>query len=157
MLDGMELSLGRFGEENVREAFASGRDFFYKADDIDSLARLAGVDATGLAATVDSFNRGQAQGSDALGRRHMPLPLVRAPYYALKLHGWYLTTFSGLAVNGQLQVIREDGSAVGNLFAAGEILGTGNLSGKAYCGGMLVTPALTFGRLLGQKMLDFVA
>lgn len=158
MFRDMALSLGGFGgfgEEEVRAAFASGRDFFYRAESLDGLAAAAELDAAGLAATVERFNRGQAQGNDDFGRKHLPLPIARAPYYAIKLHGWYLTTFAGLAVNDRLQVLRQDGTPVGNLYAAGEILGTGNLSGKAYCGGMLVTPALTFGRLLGQKLLRF--
>jgi fumarate reductase flavoprotein subunit len=36
------------------------------------------------------------------------------------------------------------------LYAAGEVLGTAATSGHAFCGGMLLTPALTFGRLLGE-------
>ena len=39
--------------------------------------------------------------------------------------------------------------------AEGELLGAGQFMGRSYCGGMLVTPALTFGRLLGQRMLKF--
>ena len=33
------------------------------------------------------------------------------------------------------------------------LLGTGQLMGNSYCGGMTVTPSLTFGRLLGQKFM----
>ena len=58
-------------------------------------------------------------------------------------------------MDDSLRVIREDGSAIPNLYAAGELLGAGVFMGRSYCGGMLVTPALTFGRLLGQKILDF--
>ena len=66
-----------------------------------------------------------------------------------------MTTFAGIAVNKNLEVIKQDGSPVGNLYAAGEVLGTGATSGRAICGGMLVTPAITFGKLLGERILEF--
>jgi predicted oxidoreductase len=69
------------------------------------------------------------------------------------MQGWTLVSFAGLAVNEQLQVVRPNGQAVGNLFAAGEIIGAGATSGSAYTNGMLVTPAITFGRLLGERFL----
>ena len=35
--------------------------------------------------------------------------------------------------------------------------GTGQLMGNSYCGGMTVTPSLTFGRLMGQKFFQLEA
>ncbi|MEM6576767.1 MAG: FAD-binding protein, partial [Pseudomonadota bacterium] len=128
---------------------------FYKADSIEQLAKAAGIDAAGLAATVADYNRGQADGRDSLGRQHLPLPIAEPPFYAVQLQSWLLTSFAGVAVDDRLRVIREDGSPVANLYAAGELLGSGQFNGRSYCGGMLVTPALTFGRLLGEKLLDF--
>ena len=69
------------------------------------------------------------------------------------MQGWTLVSFAGLAVNERLEVIRTDGRPVGGLFAAGEVLGAGATSGHAYTNGMLVTPAITFGRLLGERFL----
>ncbi len=66
-----------------------------------------------------------------------------------------MTSTVGLAVNGDLNVIREGGDPIPNLYAAGELLGSGQTMGRAACGGMMITPALTFGRLLGDRMLDF--
>ena len=56
-------------------------------------------------------------------------------------------------MNDRLQVVRRDGTAIANLFAAGEILGAGATQGQAFCGGMMITPALTFGRLLGGRII----
>ena len=63
----------------------------------------------------------------------------------------------GLAVNDQLQVIRPDGSAIPGLWAAGELLGASQTMGRAVCGGMMATPALTFGRLLGQSLIPLTS
>jgi fumarate reductase flavoprotein subunit len=87
----------------------------------------------------------------------MPLPIAKAPFYAIQLQSWLLTGYAGLAVNKELQVVREDATPIPGLYAAGELLGTGAFMGRSYCGGMVVTPALTFGRLLGQSMLEFPA
>ena len=59
----------------------------------------------------------------------------------------------GLKVNTRLEVIREDGTPITGLYAAGESLGQGAMMGSSFCGGMLVTPALTFGKMLGQHLL----
>ena len=67
--------------------------------------------------------------------------------------GCAISSAVGLAVDGQLRVTRPDGRPIDNLYAAGEMLGSSQTMGKAACGGMMVTPAMTFGRLLGQKIL----
>jgi fumarate reductase flavoprotein subunit len=131
------------------------RKFFYKADTLSDLATLASIAPEGLVATVAAYNESQASGHDPLGRQHMPMPIAKAPFYAIKLHSWKFMSFGGLAVDRELRVIREDGSPIRNLYAAGEMLGSGVTMGRSHCGGMCVTPALTFGRLLGQKMLPF--
>ena len=149
---------GPLTEEDVDEAFNTSWPMFYKADSIPALAASAGIDAHGLAGTVSAYNQAQQSGKDqAFGREYMPLPLAEPPFYAIELRSWFLTGFAGLAVNKDLQVIREDETPVPGLYAAGELLGTGAFMGRSYCGGMLVTPALTFGRLLGESMLEFPA
>ena len=55
-------------------------------------------------------------------------------------------------MNKDLQVVTRENRAVPNLYAAGEVLGA-STGGKAHTSGASVTPALTFGRLLGQKIL----
>ena len=80
-------------------------------------------------------------------------PNSRAPFYSIKTQATTVTSAVGLAVDGQLRVVREDGSVIPGLYAAGELLGAGALQGKAYSGVMMVTPSLTFGRLLGSRIL----
>jgi len=144
-------------QEEVVEAFADDTPMFYKANTIQELAKKAGINPDGLQNTVGRYNEGQATGKDPLGRKYMPLPIVKPPYYAIRLQSWLLTTYAGLAVNGELNVIRQDGTPIPNLYAAGELLGGGQLFGRAVIGGMMVTPALTFGRLLGQRLITFGA
>ena len=130
-------------------------DFFYKGDSVEDLAKHAGVNAKGLAETIAAYNAAQASGNDALGRKSMPAPIATAPYYAIMAHSWSFLSFGGIAVDDELRVIRQDGKPIPNLYAAGEVIGAGQTMGKSHCGGMCVTPALTFGRLLGERMLKF--
>lgn len=146
---------GPWTQDDVHTAFDSGMAMFYKADTVEELAQAAGISSAGLKQTVADYNLGQANNEDAFGRKHLPLPIKQGPFYALQLQSWGLTGFAGIAVDDQLRVIREDRTPIANLYAAGELLGGGAFMGRSYCGGMFVTPALTFGRLLGQKLLTF--
>jgi fumarate reductase flavoprotein subunit len=147
-----------WNHENTLQALEKGNvPMFYRGDTVAALAAKAGVDANGLVATIEAYNRAQAGGRDALGRKYLPLPIAKAPFYAIQLRSWNLTSYGGLAVDGKLRVVRKDGTPIRNLYAAGELLGMGQLMGKAVCGGMSVTPALALGRLLGHEILRFEA
>lgn len=137
----------------VRDA-CNDHPMFSSADSIGELAVHAGLHPRNLQATIDAYNAARANDRvDPLGLRHRPLAIAKPPYYAIRMQGWTLVSFAGLAVNARLQVIEPDGRPVANLYAAGEIIGAGATSGNAYTNGMLVTPAITFGRLLGERFL----
>ncbi|MEQ9444011.1 MAG: FAD-binding protein [Rhodospirillaceae bacterium] len=139
-------------QDQVKGAFGSTYSF-YKGQSLAELAAAAGIDAKGLKDTVDLYNYGIGAGHDVFARKHCPLPIGKPPFYAIRAQGCAITGAAGLAVDTDLRVIRRDGSAIPGLYAAGEILGAGVLQGNAYVGGMMVTPALTFGKLLGEKIL----
>jgi fumarate reductase flavoprotein subunit len=142
----------RWDTEQTRTAFGK-HHMLTRANTLSELARWAGVNARGLEASVAAYNAAQASGQDpAFGRTHMPVPIAKPPFYAVRLQGYSILTYGGLAVDKGLRVQRRDGSVVPNLYAAGELLGKGSLSGHAYVGGMSLTPALTFGRLIAQRM-----
>jgi fumarate reductase flavoprotein subunit len=69
------------------------------------------------------------------------------------MQGWTPVSTVGLAVDGNLRVVTEAGAPIPNLYAAGEVIGAGATSGNAFVGGAILTPALTFGMLLGASML----
>ena len=150
------LSARRWTFDEYLELFNS-HDFFYKADTVEGLGEAAGFDAKGLVATVAEYNAGQGRGHDKLGRKHLPAPIAKPPYYSILTHSWSFVSFGGVAVDDDLRVIRPDNTPIQGLYAAGEAIGAGQTQGRSQCGGMCLTPALTFGRLLGQKMLKFAA
>jgi fumarate reductase flavoprotein subunit len=142
-----------FSPDEIRAAAEAGEPMFYVADTIEALAKKAGLPAEAVAQTVADYNEAQANGLDAFGRQHMPRGVTKGPFYAIRSQAMSVSSTVGLKVNENLEVIREDGSAIPGLYAAGESLGQGAMMGSSFCGGMLVTPALTFGRLLGQRLL----
>lgn len=125
----------------------------WKADSIDELATKAGIDPKGLVDTVDAFNDYAISGSDKeFGRSDFKFRVAKPPYYAILTHAISLLSFGGLKVDKNLQVQNEFGNPINGLYAAGEILGAATTSGKAFCGGMLLTPALAFGKWLGERL-----
>ncbi len=146
---------GPFRADDEKRAFAEHAPMFFRADDLGTLATKAGIEPGGLIDTVSAYNRGRADGRDTLGRQHMPLPIETGPFYAVQLSSWNLLSYAGLGVDGRLRVTRPDGAPIPNLYAAGELLGMGQLMGNSLPGGMSVMPAITFGRLLGKEFIEF--
>lgn len=125
----------------------------HAATTLPELAGVAGIDPAGLASTVAGYNAGVAAEADPeFGRAHLPAPIAVPPFYALRNHGVTLITFSGVDVDGDLRVRRADGRPIAGLYAAGEVIGAAATSGNSFCGGMVLTPALTFGHLLGGRL-----
>lgn len=136
-----EVAMNRFGSHPG----------YQRADSLPELARSTGIDEATLTRTIETYNRGVATGEpDPMNRVHRPLPIAEPPFYAVRHVGWSIVGFAGLAVDDELRVLNEAGQPIPNLYAAGEILGLGATSGNSFVGGMSVTPAMTFGRLLGQ-------
>lgn len=147
----------RWSREEMQQSFAEDAHAFKQAETLVELAEKAGLDAGGLAASVSDYNSGLGAATDGLGRVHRPLPIQQGPFYAVRSQASQIIGFAGLAVDERLRVRRTDGPPIPNLYAAGELLGAGQLMGKCYFGGMMVTPALTFGRLLGQELISLEA
>lgn len=129
------------------------RPGLFVADSIAALAEQAGIDADALQATVERYNDDVRRNRpDELGRNARPTTIDHPPYYALRNHGITLVTFAGVDVDPELRVRRADGSLVPGLYALGEVIGAAATMGNSFCGGMCVTPALTFARLLGPRL-----
>jgi fumarate reductase flavoprotein subunit len=133
-------------------AEAQRGSFAWSAPDLATLAARAGLDAGGLEQTVAAFNAAVASGEDPLGRTALHAPLDTPPFHAFRSDATVFVSFGGLAVDEELRVLDDAGRPIPGLHAAGEIIGAGTTSGNAFCSGMLLTPALAFGRLLGLRL-----
>ena len=120
-----------------------------KADTLEALAEAMGVPVDTLVQTIRTYNEGAKAGKDAMGKNKDYLASVeKAPYYGVKLYGKTMGTFAGVKTNDSFQVLREDGSVINNLYAAGENANK-VLYNQVYMSGSAVQFALTSGRLAG--------
>lgn len=114
-------------------------NFGVVADTIEDLARKAGIDPTGLCETVARFNENAEKGADPDFRRgeqpwgawmtgdktHKPNPnlgpLVKAPFYAVKLSRMGATGIpaAGLKIDCNANVVGWDEQPIPGLYAAG--------------------------------------
>lgn len=129
----------------------------FKANSIAELATQLKVDAAGLEATVRDFNAALAAGKLAelkparTATRRKPMPVNTAPFYGTPACAGITYTMGGVRINANAQVLREDGSAIAGLYAAGA--STGGLEGgpaAGYAGGLM--KALTFGMLAAEHV-----
>ena len=137
--------------ENFREHFAS-HPMFHSANTLEELATKAGIDPTGLARTVATYNASVDSGNDEFGRTYMPRKIESAPYYAIIHMGHSATSSVGIVTDDQCRVLKENGEPVPNLYAAGEVMGSGATLGAVFTPGMMLTPALALGRWLGLTL-----
>lgn len=125
----------------------------WSANSIEQLAEKIKVPISNLVTTVNAYNRAvKVQKDFSFGRTYLQHPILQGPFYALLVNAYALISFGGIKVNEKLQVVKKDSSIIENLFAAGEVIGAGTTSGNAFCGGMLLTPAISFGKWLGEHL-----
>lgn len=152
VLDEAPPLIPRWSREQLVAAF-NKHPMFSRGATLAELGVRAGIDPSALQKSIDVYNQAiDRSDPDPFGRTQRPVTIVRAPFYAIRSQTWTLKSYAGLAVNKNLQVITREGRAVPNLFAAGEVLGA-STGGKAHTNGASVTPALTFGQLLGQRII----
>jgi 3-oxosteroid 1-dehydrogenase len=149
-----------------RRWYAAGAVF--REDALAGLAAAISVDAEGLAKTVTRFNEFAAAGKDEdFGRgdsaydryygdpRRRPnpnlAPLDRPPFYAVRIVPGDLGTKGGLRTDSRARVLREDGTVIDGLYAAGNA--SASVMGRSYAGaGATIGPAMTFGYLAARAM-----
>jgi fumarate reductase flavoprotein subunit len=152
VLDEAPPLIGRWSREQLLDAF-NKHPMFHRGATWSELGVRAGVDPAGLQKTVATYNEAiEKQKPDPFKREHRPVALTRGPFYAIRSQTWTLKSYAGLGVNKDLQVTTKEGKVIPGLYAAGEVLGAAT-GGKAHTNGASVTPALTFGKLLGEKII----
>jgi 3-oxosteroid 1-dehydrogenase len=120
-----------------------------RADTLAGLAQQCGVDAAGLAASVERFNgfavggvdedfdRGQGDHDRYWGDyRHRPNPCLgtieKAPFYAIQVYPGDVGTSGGVVCDACARVLDVDGHVIPGLYAAGNI--TASVMGRTYPG-----------------------
>ncbi|MGW1611918.1 3-oxosteroid 1-dehydrogenase [Streptomyces sp. NPDC002285] len=144
----------------------------HKAWTLDALARSIGVPAAALRTTVDRFNSQARQGRDPDFKRGdsaydhyytdpsvLPnsclAPLWLPPFHAFRIVPGDLGTKGGLLTDTRARVLREDGSVIRGLYAAGNA--SSAVMGHSYAGaGSTIGPAMTFGYIAARDIAGSV-
>ncbi len=151
-----------------REYFDTG--LLTKANTLAELATELGMEPGALESTVEEFNGPAREGHDPLFGRGSTLhdryyadntvkpnpslgPLEKAPYYALRCEPGDLDTKGGLSCDEHARVLREDGSVIEGLYAAGNT--SAAVMGDTYPGaGATIGSAMTFAYLAAKFALS---
>lgn len=156
------------GSRKPADWFESG--FLKKADSIEELAGMIGVDAAALRATVDrfngfvaknhddDFNRGDRAYDKWLGdpfhdRNPSLGSISEGPYFAMAVVPGDVGTYGGVVTDEKARVLREDGSAIEGLYATG--ISTASVMGRVYPGaGASVGPSFVWGYVAARHALE---
>lgn len=134
---------------DFQQAEAAGA--ILSAETWPELAACMRVPAETLATTmaeVDRFKRGAA---DPFGRDFAGVEPLRPPFLAVRVTGALFHTQGGLVIDGAARVLREDGTALPNLFAAGgAAAGLSGSRAAGYLSGNGLLSAVALGSLAGR-------
>ncbi|MEX1419254.1 flavocytochrome c [Enterococcus sp. GC39] len=137
--------------------FYDQKGFVEKGETIEELAEKIGMPADTLKATIDTWNQDvNAKDDKQFGRTTgMEADLSTAPYYAIKIAPGIHHTMGGVKINTKTEVLREDGTPIKGLYAAGEL--TGGLHGQNRIGGNAIADIIIYGRQSGTQSAEFAS
>ncbi len=122
----------------------------------EELAKELDVDPTTFANTMETWNSYvEAKNDPDFGRTSFANPLNNGPYYAIKVTAGVHHTMGGVTINSDTEVLKEDGTSIPGLFAAGEV--TGGVHGANRLGGTAVADFVVFGRIAGDSAAAYAS
>ena len=131
------------------------RGLMISGESYEDLAKNLEIPAEAFAATMEKWNGYVAAKNDPdFGRTSFANPLDNGPYYAVKVTAGIHHTMGGLKIDTQTRVLKEDGTAIPGLYAAGEV--TGGVHGGNRLGGNAVADFVVFGRIAGEQAAEYV-
>ncbi|MFH5824559.1 FAD-dependent oxidoreductase [Georgenia sp. AZ-5] len=129
----------------------------FKADTLEDLAAIAGIERDGLVRTVERYNAAvRGESADEVGRTHLCngvgalMPIETGPFYAYPAKTLMTTTYGGLTITPQGQVTDVAGEVIEGLYAVGEV--TGGFHGAAYMTGTSLGKGAVFGRIIARHI-----
>lgn len=138
-----------------------GNGYLKRGATVADLAAACGIDAAGLARTLEAYNAAAAEGLDPeFGRGETPYnriqgaadnqpnpcvaPLGPGPFYAVRIVPGSLGTFAGLKTDAQARVLDDHDAPIPGLYAVGNDMSS-MMAGRYPAGGITLGPAMTFG------------
>jgi predicted oxidoreductase len=108
--------------KDIEEALATQKDCF-RADTLEKLSDILGIDRAGLLKTIADYNRYCEEGFDwgYYKPESTLIPFREGPYYAVS--GFMATdgAFGGVKVNPDMQAYAKDGGLIEGLYVTGDM------------------------------------
>lgn len=121
-----------------------------KADTLEELAELLGLDPEILKGAVEEWNATCAKGTDEDSiwpyRPEWLIPIEKAPYYGARIGGGIGKTFAGPRVTPKLEVVDKDAHVIPGLYA--HFLTAGGICGEASFNGTMFNTSIQGGNAL---------
>ena len=145
----------------TKEGFENGIQFIednnrvdnknvYKADTLEELAEMTGMDANTFVEQVNRYNEMCEKGVDEdLGQTTL-IPIGEGPYYAVDIKTITMGTIGGLKTDNDKHVLDKEGNAIDGLYAAGELI-NGKYFNQVYTSGCAQLLSLDSGIIAGRN------
>lgn len=135
------------GDPRLEKLVAAGS--IRKADSVEKLAQLIGLDPTKISSTVRAYRESVKAGKDeALGRKVLKDPFGGA-WYAAKIEPMIQGTFGGVKANPDTEVLTPEGKVIPGLYAIGECAANGLRGVNPQ------TANIVFGSIAGRRSAAF--
>ncbi|MFN8533325.1 MAG: FAD-dependent oxidoreductase [Dehalococcoidia bacterium] len=120
-----------------------------QAPSLGDLAAAFRIDGDALKRTLDDYQAARQAGRDRFGRT--TFADLQPPFYGIRVTAALLHTQGGLVVDQNARVLREDGTAIPNLYAGGgAAAGLSGHGASGYLSGNGLLTALGYGFLAGR-------
>lgn len=155
-----------FWDSKVQGRFLPPMYGVHRGDTVGEVAAKMGLDPCAAEATIAAYNAGVP---DDAGERFDPAHLdgvgtsgvtpVKSnwaqrldspPYFGIAMRPGITFTYMGVKVDAEARVQLQDGTALANVFAAGEIM-SGNVLSSGYLAGFGMTIGTVWGRIAGRE------
>ncbi len=145
-------------DEALERGIKNGSKYVFKADTLEELADMAGIEKDAFLATVEEYNRCCDTYDFRFGKCQKYLkPVRRAPFYAAKFFPGAYGTLGGIKINQRTEVLTPDFKPIPGLYAAGT--DTCTIYGDSY---MFLLPGnsmgycLNTGRMAGENIAKYL-
>lgn len=146
------------------------QQYLKKADTIEGLAAMLGVDATGLKTTITKFNQYARNGKDLDFHRGETIfdryygdekvqpnpclaPIEKPPFYGIEAYAGDLGTMGGIKADAHARALNGKGELIPGLYAVGNC--SASAVGRTYPGpGSTLGPATTFGYIAAKHAMS---
>ena len=133
------------GEEAIAKSLG------YKADTLEELGDVAGINSANLIDTVEKYNETFASGeADEFGKQ-ISASVENGPFYAIEIKPATLGTIGGLLISENAEVLDAEDNPIANLYAAGEVANSQFFYKEYPASGSSISITTTFGRIAGQS------